>query len=446
MLRNNVGFVGVLVLYLVVGWLYIRITPAWQAPDEPAHYNYVRQVADQGIPLMEAGDYDQALLSELTRTEFAPSAELDRIESIQYEDYQPPLYYAVAATFFQLGDGSLSWVRWSSLLLSVGVVGAGYWLGRVLAPHSKPLALSVAIFIAFLPQHLAIMTAVNNDALAELLIAMVLVILITRDWTARPAWQIRLAIILGFCFLTKVTAYLSAGVIFAGLLTFRDADTRPLAERPIKGVTQGFVIYFLATLIGLLWWIRNIIVYPGLDFLGINVHDRIVLGQLTTAEYIQQFGLSAWIERMITWTFNSFWGQFGWMAAPYQNRIYWVLYAFTALAFVGAILAYRRWEHEEKGYVTAVFGSLTGLVLLLYLVYNARYVQTQARYLFPALIPISFMFAGGSHYWWRLGTNRWLDDPRFEWLVPIGLLLGLLALNAIALIQIIPCLDFAAAC
>ena len=113
---------------------------------------------------------------------------------------------------------------------------------------------------------------------------------------------------------------------------------------------------------------------------------------------------------------------------------------------MGALLAYRKWKHEDKGYVTAVFGSLIGLVLLLYLVYNARFVQTQARYLFPALIPISFGFAAGSHYWWHFFTNRWLKDSRAEWLVPIGLLFGLLALNAIALVQIIPCLDYASSC
>ena len=45
--------------YLIVGLLYLTRTPAWQAPDEPAHYNYVRQLSDGRLPVMEMGDYDQ---------------------------------------------------------------------------------------------------------------------------------------------------------------------------------------------------------------------------------------------------------------------------------------------------------------------------------------------------------------------------------------------------
>ncbi|MDI6834774.1 MAG: MarR family winged helix-turn-helix transcriptional regulator, partial [Rhizobiaceae bacterium] len=32
-------------VYLALASLYAIRTPAWQAPDEPAHYNYIRQIA-----------------------------------------------------------------------------------------------------------------------------------------------------------------------------------------------------------------------------------------------------------------------------------------------------------------------------------------------------------------------------------------------------------------
>ncbi len=38
----------VVLVFLVVGTLYAVYTPAWQAPDEPAHYNYVAQIAGGG--------------------------------------------------------------------------------------------------------------------------------------------------------------------------------------------------------------------------------------------------------------------------------------------------------------------------------------------------------------------------------------------------------------
>ena len=59
----QLGFSLLILIYLGLGVLYATHTPAWQAPDEPAHYNYIRQLADGQFPLMEAGDYDQAYQS-----------------------------------------------------------------------------------------------------------------------------------------------------------------------------------------------------------------------------------------------------------------------------------------------------------------------------------------------------------------------------------------------
>ena len=79
----------ILVVYLVVGSLYAAGTPIWQAPDEPAHYNYIRSLAEgEGLPVMESGDYDQAYLSRLTSEAFPPELS---VLPLEYEDHQPPL-------------------------------------------------------------------------------------------------------------------------------------------------------------------------------------------------------------------------------------------------------------------------------------------------------------------------------------------------------------------
>ncbi|MCA1553249.1 MAG: hypothetical protein LC737_02600, partial [Chloroflexi bacterium] len=50
-------------LYLALAALYALNTPPWQVPDEPAHYNYIRTIAEQGtLPVLQVGDYDQAYL------------------------------------------------------------------------------------------------------------------------------------------------------------------------------------------------------------------------------------------------------------------------------------------------------------------------------------------------------------------------------------------------
>ena len=36
----------ILVVYVILGALYAENTPKWQAPDEPAHFNYIRAIGE----------------------------------------------------------------------------------------------------------------------------------------------------------------------------------------------------------------------------------------------------------------------------------------------------------------------------------------------------------------------------------------------------------------
>ena len=169
---EGAGFALILAGYLLVGALFAIYTPDWQAPDEPAHYNAIRQVAQHGCcPRIEPGDWDSAYLQRLTSARFAPE-HLERLASVQYEDHQPPLYYLLASLVYRLGDGALLPLRMFSLLLGAGVVALSYVIARRALPGKPSLALLVMAFVAFLPQHMAMLAAVNNDALAELLAAL----------------------------------------------------------------------------------------------------------------------------------------------------------------------------------------------------------------------------------------------------------------------------------
>ena len=57
---------------LDVGALFAVRTPPWQAPDEPAHVNYVRQLVEGQWPVIAPGDWDQPYLSQIVGAEFAP--------------------------------------------------------------------------------------------------------------------------------------------------------------------------------------------------------------------------------------------------------------------------------------------------------------------------------------------------------------------------------------
>ncbi len=78
---------------------------ALQSPDEPAHYNYIRQLADGSFPIMEPSDYSQAYFGEVVSSGFDPAYDLI---PFSYEDYQPPLYYLLQTPVFWLGNGRLT--------------------------------------------------------------------------------------------------------------------------------------------------------------------------------------------------------------------------------------------------------------------------------------------------------------------------------------------------
>ena len=54
-IRHPNLWVALLVIaYLGIGTLFALLTPAWQAPDEPAHYNYIAQIATTGtLPILQ---------------------------------------------------------------------------------------------------------------------------------------------------------------------------------------------------------------------------------------------------------------------------------------------------------------------------------------------------------------------------------------------------------
>ncbi|MCA9972607.1 MAG: DUF2142 domain-containing protein [Anaerolineales bacterium] len=420
----------ILLLYAGLGSLFAVYTPDWQAPDEPAHYNYVRQLANGRLPVMAPGDYDQDYIVEVVfESGFDPRY---AIEPLSYEDWQPPLYYLLLTPVFWLTGGSLLALRLASLLLGAGVVALAYGAARQLAPGRDWLAGGTAVFVALLPQHLSILAAVNNDALAELLIAAMLVLLLGIDgWrTARDHRRaLLLGVLLGLGFLTKATVYPMAGVIGVALLLRYRRDWRDLLR-------VALWVSVPALLLGALWWGRNAAVYGGLDVLGKAAHDAVVVGQPRTAALVAEVGAAEAARQFAQTTFRSFWGQFGWMTVPMLNPgwLYPLLGLFTAVALLGLPLAWRQRLAAAGRGQTAVLLALVVFVAGVHLFYNLTYVQHQGRYLFPALVPIGLGVAAGLGGWvWVVGGKR----PWLLALLPLGLALALAALDLWALFRLL---------
>lgn len=423
--RLTIALLLTLVVYVGLGFLFAWRTPDWQAPDEPAHYNYIAQVTGGNLlPVIQPGDWDSQYLDQLKASGFDP-AQLDRLETIRYENHQPPLYYWLAAPVYSLTDGSLLALRMVSVILGAGTVTLAFFIARLTLPQQPAVAVGTAALVAFTPQHLSILSSVNNDALAGLIVAAILLACL-RILRGNDTSPLLLGVLVGLGFITKTTTYFMAGVALLTLF---------IQWRLNKGALWRQIVPFgmSAALFAVLYWGRNISVYGFPDFLGLRAHDAVVVGQRRTVTLMEQTGTLGYLEQAVMTVFNSFWGQFGWMAAPMfnlfspsDNVIYPALLAFVIVALVGWLLWVFSPQHRVR--VPVMPGSvrlwlLHGLVIVLtfamLVYYNTEFVQFQGRYLFPALIPIALVLVFGLYLFLR----RFVSKP-----IARGVLLATLTL------------------
>jgi hypothetical protein len=407
---------AIILVYLILGTLYAVHTPAWQAPDEPAHYNYIQYLAEQRrFPILKPGDYPAEYLEEIKAAHFPPEMS---VAPIRYEYHQPPLYYLLAVPVYRvsgalLSSGPLLPLRLLSVALGALLLLVIHWVIQALAPDRPGLALGATAFVAFLPMHLAMTAAANNDTLAELLLATLLLLSIRYlklgDSPAEQREGTRLLVLLGvttgLSFVTKSSIYVALPLILLAIALKQFwLDGSSLG----RGLKAGVIYLLPAIALGLPWWLRNIALYGNLDFLGLVRHDQVVVGQLRTAEFVAQYGPGPLIRDFFLTSFRSFWGQFGWMGVLVDQRIYQAMAILSALAVIGfAMWAMRIWRNRQafprwQWAAGSLLAALGLLALASYVWYNLQFVQHQGRYLFTALIPISLAVALG----WREVLRR----------------------------------------
>ncbi len=408
--------------YLIAATIFAVVTPDWQNPDEPAHYNNIAHIAEgRGLPVLRYGDYDQDYLSALVSGRFPPHLS---IAPLRYEAYQPPLYYLAAAPIFLLSGGDLLILRLFDVLLGAISLILLYACVETVFPTKTLLTVGAVAFTAFLPMHVAMSASVNNDGLAELLLLAAMLTLLR--WMKRrfhqasksevevsPAeWKtlILLGILLGLGMATKIYAYLAMPLV-AGMVLFTvwlspsvhldQPSARPTKRSFVQGLKAALGVVVPALLLATPLWIRNAALYGPTDLLGLQMHDAVVVGQPTTAEWIDREGLLAYIERGLDFTFRSFWGVFGWMGVFMDARVYMLLLVFTGALMLGLLWALVRFicgrpEADMDRYqfwVLGFFAMMIVAVLAGFIGYNLKFVQHQGRYLFWGLLPISTFVA-----------------------------------------------------
>ncbi len=431
---RTLGLIVILAVYVLTAGLYALRTPLWQNPDEPAHFNYIRHIWNEGrLPVLQMGDYPHAYLEEIKARRFPPDMSID---PIRYEFHQPPLYYLIAVPVYGLAGsiplspsvqgalaalgvpmeqgwpvaGQVMALRFLSIAFGAGLLALCYRLVRIIFPDDGLLALLATGLAATVPMHVAMTAAVNNDALANLLLLSA-VLLLVKALRLEGAGALRLwawaGVVMGLAMLTKTSAYVAIPLALAALGMARGRGRRALAIRAVAAFVP-------ALLLNLPWYIRNIAVYGGLDVLGLQRHNAIVVGQPTTAEWVARMGWGGLAREFVITTFRSFWAQFGWMGVLVDQRLYQALALVSLLAVVGLLLFVLRAAVNRgmlSGFQWRALGLLAlwlGLTGAAYLWYNAQFVQHQGRYLFPAMPAIALAMTLGMRETFRPTRARLL--------------------------------------
>ncbi|MHB2025385.1 MAG: ArnT family glycosyltransferase [Elusimicrobiota bacterium] len=350
----------ILCLEATLGFIYLKRTAIFNAPDEPYHLAYVDFLAaKKRLPVDAAAQYP--MLSEAI---------------------QPPLYYFLALPLYRLVEArpiaARVWtLRAQNLFYSIlNVLMIFILLRRV---GNEKTAVLGAAFAAFLPQYLFISVSVSNDPLADLLATISLYcgarLLESRSWR----WTIATGLSIGLGLLAKLTTACCATAVFLIYAWQQRKNADQMARR-------SAVIIALGALLAAGPFLRNWSLYG--DFAGRRAMRE-------SAMRWNEIG--PWCVKL----FSSFWGFFAWMASPLPGPLYAVL-ALATIAVIGGF-ALRARSHPQVLSNPGARLLLGALCLALFQAFYQGFLQArqpQGRYLFPALAPVCFIFAMGVYELW----------------------------------------------
>jgi 4-amino-4-deoxy-L-arabinose transferase-like glycosyltransferase len=231
-------FISICLAYCLLAILYAVLIPPWEAPDEPAHYRYVSQLAELWRPPLDSGirqttsfarDYiyissnyewynpalgylPTALVYAIIQA-IAPQSlpiEIPLQNSLFPQDSKlyPNLFLHSNATRLEIwrGNEGLLAMRIFLTLWGIGVVYATSQAGNQLDPTGW-LGLCAAGWVAFLPQFTFISASVRNDMFTNVVAAFVLMLVVKLQFNTEQInrYALGLGILIGIGTLSKYT-------------------------------------------------------------------------------------------------------------------------------------------------------------------------------------------------------------------------------------------------
>lgn len=372
-------------LVILIGFfcrvVFALMTPMFLAPDEQLHWAYISHLwHERSFPIKGQGE---ALDGEFT---------------------QPPSYYLLAAgvhgilrTVIHGTDVLL--LRLFSILLWLVTAGALLKLLDHLGYRKEPIGILTFSLFCLLPSYTFLSAMVNSDSL---LIALGGVAYGVMAAPKRRGQSVLLGIVIGLALLTKMHAvvYLVAAVGFSLIEALRRRESF------YSSLFQAIVIVAVALLLLSPWMIRNLRVYGELT--GV-MHDQPLKEWNSSARALQE------TATRISQTF--------WSASGLKNNVRFlpilgmhVTFLSLAGLVYGVLKRRKSLETLLQGPSMSFVGASVLAILLnlaLAVAFSLFYGQPQGRYLFPSLIPISFLTALGLKVWqdvtgWKRLEVHWV--------------------------------------
>ena len=352
-------------------------------------------------------------------------------ESIRDENYgisyafMPILSYIISAVFMRLFD--IFSTDPFSLIVSARLVSVlcitAYAFMCIKISEKLFKGIYKWVFVAFatlLPQLLYLGSYINNDALAQLSISIIIyswIIGLEKDWNWKSC--IILGVGIGLCSMSYYNAY--GYMLTSVILYFVSGFVKKMNTKEF--LKKGFAIAGIAILIGGWWFLRSYILYD-VDIFAIKIQR----------EYGQEYALEAfkptnrktpanqgysfeYMLKDLNWvgtTKASFIGLFGYMDTFMKGGFYKIYETIGEVALLGLVLGVVIWiikkirknttvkelilinEVKNKILLDAIFiiNIIITIALSLYYSYNMDF-QPQGRYIMPMIIPFMYFLTIG---------------------------------------------------
>ncbi len=430
------------------------VVPAFQVPDEPAHYAYAEYLVQHGRPPAAApvdrhSSSEEAALRglEFAQIQLAPedgaiwsAREQARMRALlnaggdrsdgngsgKEVGGEPPLYYALQAIPYALASGGtvldrLALMRvLAALLAGVTVLFVFLFLREALP--AVPEAWTVgALGVAFAPMFAFMSSGVNSDNLLYAASA-ALVYLLARGF--RRGLSTRLAVAIGVALAAALTTKFNAfglvpgtAVALVALGVRRERTWRPRAlALPALALGVAIAPVLLEMALNATVWRRPVIGASAGNFRTSALHPQLgdALAYLwqfylvrlpgTAAHSLSSFALRhLWIDGFV--------GSFGWVETYFSPVVYdLALVPLAALALLVARTLVARRDRlraragELLAYATLAVGTMAFVGVASYISYlRSGNSIAQIRYLFPLLPLYGALLALAA----RAGGRRW---------------------------------------